>query len=301
MIRRMETLQRVIGTARPKFLLLALSCVGLGAATAVHLQGAIEVARLALVLAGALLAHASVNLLNEYEDFRSGLDLRTARTPFSGGSGILPAHPGVAALTLVAGVLTLAATAVIGLYFVSVHGAGLLPLGITGLALIAGYTRWVTRYPFLCLLAPGIGFGPLMVVGTAFVLTGHYSGTAWAASLVPLFLVSGLLLLNQFPDVEADREAGRRHLPILWGRRRSGWLFAGLQAGTCLSIVAGIAVGIFPVGVAAGLATAGIGLVISPGVLRHADDIDRLRPYMAWNLAATLTTPLLVACGFFLQ
>lgn len=296
----METLRRVIGTARPKFLLLALSCVGLGAATAVHMQGSVDVARLTLVLAGALLAHASVNLLNEYEDFRSGLDLRTVRTPFSGGSGILPAHPEVAALTLVAGVLTLAATAFIGLYFVSVHGTGLLPLGLAGLALIVGYTRWVTRHPFLCLLAPGVGFGPLMVVGTAFVLTGHYSGTAWAASLVPLFLVSGLLLLNQFPDVEADREAGRRHLPIVWGRRHSGWVYMGLQAGAGVSIVAGIGADLVPIGAAAGLATVAIGLPVSPRILRHADDIRRLRPYMAWNLAVTLATPLLVAGGFLL-
>ena len=47
---------------------------------------------LILALAGGLLAHISVNALNEYLDFTSGLDLTTLRTPFSGGSGTLPAN-----------------------------------------------------------------------------------------------------------------------------------------------------------------------------------------------------------------
>ncbi len=40
-----------------------------------------------LALLGAFLAHISVNTLNEYFDFKSGLDLETIKTPFSGGSG----------------------------------------------------------------------------------------------------------------------------------------------------------------------------------------------------------------------
>ncbi len=43
-----------------------------------------------LALLGLLLAHVSVNVLNDYFDYRSGVDLKTQRTPFSGGSGILP-------------------------------------------------------------------------------------------------------------------------------------------------------------------------------------------------------------------
>ena len=75
-------------------------------------------------------------------------------------------------------------------------------LGLAGLLLVFGYTIWFTRDPYLCLIAPGLGFGPFMVMGTHFVLTGNYAWTAFIASLIPFFLVSNLLLLNQFPDVD---------------------------------------------------------------------------------------------------
>ena len=99
------------------------------------------------------------------------------------------------------------------MYFVFTVGILLLPLGLLGIALIVFYTQWITKRPIICLVAPGLAFGPLMVLGTHFVLTGSYSWTAFAASLVPGFLVSDLLLLNQFPDVEADKTVGRKYLP----------------------------------------------------------------------------------------
>ena len=283
-------LQSVIGTSRPKFLLLTLVCVYLGAAVAWHLQGMIDPERVVLVLIGALLAHASVNLLNEYDDFRSGLDFNTLRTPFSGGSGILPAKPDAAPFTLAAGIATLVVTGMIGLYFVSLQGPALLPLGILGLALIVAYTPWVTRNPLLCLFAPGLGFGPFMVVGTSYVFTGSYSWSAWIASLIPFFLVSNLLLLNQFPDVEADQRVGRRHLPICIGRRRSAWVYAGVTCCAYLSIVSGLLA----------LPVALIAVAIIPGIRRNATDMEKLKPLLGWNLVVTLLTPLLLATGLFL-
>ncbi len=83
--------------------------------------------------------------------------------------------------------------------------------------MIVTYTRFITRSAVLCLLAPGLAFGPLMVMGTDYVLTGGYSETGAYASLLPLFLVSNLLLMNQFPDIEPDTRVGRRHLLIRYG------------------------------------------------------------------------------------
>ncbi|MDZ7699102.1 MAG: hypothetical protein U5R49_19945 [Deltaproteobacteria bacterium] len=45
------------------------------------------------------------------------------------------------------------------------------------------------------------------------------------ASLVPFFLVSNLLLLNQFSDVAADESVDRRHFPILIGNRASSFIY----------------------------------------------------------------------------
>lgn len=101
-----ETLA-VVRASRPNFLLLAPLCAGLGLAVAWQQGQAPELLHTFLVFLGAVLAHAAVNLLNEYDDFRSGLDMITERTPFSGGSGALPEVPTAARRVLWAGLGTL--------------------------------------------------------------------------------------------------------------------------------------------------------------------------------------------------
>lgn len=285
----------ILRAARPNFLTLTPLSVLIGIGAALHVGVEISAMDCVLVMVGALLAHASVNLLNEYHDFVSGLDAITQRTPFSGGSGSLPSHPEAAAATRLFGLLCLAMTGVIGLYFVYERGLALLPLGFTGLLLVVAYTPLVTRSPLLCLLAPGLGFGPLMVVGSAFALSGHYSWIAVAASLPPLFLVSGLLLLNQFPDVEADRQVGRRHLPIVLGRRRSAVLFAALVVAAFAAVLVSVLAGILPTLALLGLLPLPMALSLLRRVRRHADDIPALVPDLGLNVAMIHAVLLLLA------
>lgn len=289
------------GTARPNFLLLTPVCIFLGiAASSDALSQPAGYAWLLMALVGAVFAHMSVNMLNEYEDFRNGLDLRTERTPFSGGSGTLPGAPGNAALIRNAGWLSLLITVAIGMVLVHYRGSALLPLGVLGLVLVGSYSTHIVRSPLASLIAPGLGFGPLMVMGTSFVVTGHYSQGAFVASLVPLFLVSGLLLLNQFPDVEADRSVGRRNLPIRIGRRASSLVYAGLLAGAFGSIVLGMASGYLPASAALGLLP-GLGApLLAARVHRNADDMELLVPLLGWNVGLTLATPLLLGIGLLL-
>ncbi len=208
----------VIRTSRPNFLVMAPLCVGLGVALAWRLPEAPPpFLDTLLVFIGALLAHAAVNMLNEYEDFTSGLDLHTRRTPFSGGSGALPQLPSAARSVLLGALVTLGLVVAIGLYFLSQRGLPMLILGGAGVALVITYTRWITRSPLLCLLAPGLGFGPVMVLGTLVALGAPINAAAVAVSVISLLLVSTLLLMNQIPDAEADRRGGRYHAVIVLG------------------------------------------------------------------------------------
>jgi len=88
--------QALLGPMRLPFLILTPACVLLGIGAAFYQSGRVDLLQVVIVLIGALAAHISVNALNEYFDFRSGLDLRTQRTPFSGGSGTLAAQPAMA-------------------------------------------------------------------------------------------------------------------------------------------------------------------------------------------------------------
>ena len=290
----------VLRSTRPSFLSLTPMCVLLGVAAAAHTGAHIDIGQSLLVLLAALLAHVSVNLLNEYHDFRSGLDSLTVRTPFSGGSGSLPAHPEAADAAGMCGALALAVTVAIGLYFIYVKGWALLPLGLVGAVLVPTYTPLLTRRPVLCLLAPGLAFGAVMVAGSAFVLAGRYSAVAALASLPPLFLVSELLLINQFPDVDADRRVGRRHLPIVLGRRRSAVLFAILLGAAYGAIAAGVAIRVLPPLSLLGLLTLPVGVFLAVRVRAHADDAEGLVPYMGINVALIHVTLLLLAIGLWL-
>jgi 1,4-dihydroxy-2-naphthoate octaprenyltransferase len=196
--------------------------------------------------------------------------------------------------------VSLALASAIGVFFLTVWGLSLLPLGLLGIFLIVAYTPWITRYPLLCLFAPGVGFGLLMVMGTHFVLTGTYGWTSFVASLVPTFLVSDLLLLNQFPDVLADRTVGRRHFPIVAGRRFSSILYAVLLALAYVSIIVGIALRVLPTTSLLGLLTVVVAVPVVMGVYRYCEKSDQLVRYMGLNVLVVITTPVLVAVGLLL-
>lgn len=296
----MKELKEWLGPMRVDFLYLDVACVFLATATAIWTHGRVNAWYLVLAFVGAVCAHLSVNTLNEYFDFRSGLDLMSDRTPFSGGSGTLRARPEMAPTVLRIAVTCLAITALIGLYFVFVRGWPILPLGLLGLLVIIVYTTWITRLPLISLIVTGLGFGLLMVTGTYFVLTGEFTMAAVFASLPPFFLGNNLLLLNQFPDVEVDRQVGRRNLPIVIGKRACSILYAFITLATFLSMVIGVALGYLPAFSLMGLLVFPLGVIASIGVYRHAEDLPNLLKYMGFNVLLNIVTPVLMAVGLLI-
>lgn len=297
----MKISKDILGPMRVPFLLLTPACVLLGIATAAHSGAHINPIQVLIVLVGAVCTHISVNAFNEYDDFKSGLDAHTERTPFSGGSGTLPANPAMAKTALITAIVSFGIVALTGVYFTWLRGLAILPLGLLGMFIIVIYTPWLTRNPLLCLIAPGLGFGPLMVMGTYFALTGQYSWMAFVASLVPFFLVSNLLLLNQFPDVEADKAVGRRHFPIQIGRHQSSLIFGSFLVFTYIAIIAGVVLGILPIGSLLGLGTLILAFPLLRGAIMHSEDIHKLIPFMGNNVLVNLLTPVLVAVGLFIH
>lgn len=289
----------LFGTMRAPFLPLTPICVVLAVAAAAYAGGDVDVPGVWLALIGAVAASITVNALNEYIDFRSGLDLHTVRTPFSGGSGTLPAHPELARPTLIMALLSLSTVVLIGGWLLIEHGLALLPIGLAGVLLVVFYSTWVVHRPVICLLAPGFGFGTLMVLGTAWVATGRFSAAAFAASLIPFFLVSNLLLLNQFPDVDADRRVGRNTLPIAYGPRNASHVYLAFVLLGAASLGLSIRLEWLPPGTAVGLIGFALGVPVFVGALRYGEDIDRLKPFMALNIIVCLATPLLVAGGLY--
>src|SRR5512135_235766 len=96
----MNKIKVLLGTTRPPFLVLGPACVVVGVGTAYYQTGHVNWLQVLLVLIGAVAAHVAVNVFNEYFDYVTGLDTKTERTPFSGGSGTLQARPELGKATL---------------------------------------------------------------------------------------------------------------------------------------------------------------------------------------------------------
>lgn len=295
---RMKTWLREI---RAPFLLVTLVSVLVAVSVAVYQSYHINALYLGLAFLGALLSHVAVNVLNEYFDYKSGVDFKTMKTPFSGGSGVLPAGLLNPRSVYVLGISCIAAIIAIGGYFIYAQGPLIIPVGVAGIITVYFYTTYITRSPLLCAIAPGLGFGPLMVMGTYFALTGTYSLAAGLASLVPGFLVSNLLLLNQFPDVEADASVSRRHYPISIGLERSSLIYTALVLAAYLVLIISVEVGKLPDLALLGLVTLPLGLLVVMGVRKYHNQIERLVPIMGRNVMLTLFFPLLMAIGIIVR
>lgn len=287
-------IKTTIRTLRIPFLLLTPVCVFLGVSIVIASQAEINLSLLGFALLGALLSHISVNTLNEYFDFKSGLDLKTNKTKFSGGSGALPENPESVTSVFIVSLLSLIATLMIGFYFIWLYGLAIAPIGVLGLLLIVTYTRWINRYPLLCLIAPGVGFGFLMVVGTQYVLMGEYTPLSWLVASVPFFLVNNLLLLNQYPDIQADASVGRNHFPIAYGIKNSNRVYALFLFATVLVITAASMMGYLPQLSLIALLPVPLGLFVLYGAIKHGEMLGDYPQYLASNVAVTMLMPILL-------
>lgn len=292
----------LLGVIRAPFLLLAAVLGFLGASiawyesrefgTSFHLGYAF------LAGAGLIVAHISVNVWNEYFDFRSQLDMRTPRTPFSGGSGALPAGLISEKLALWLGIGSLLIIIPIGIYFTLVEGLLLLPLLLVAVLCIILYTPFIlkTGYPEW---APGLGLGILPILGAYYVQGGAYTVSALIAAIPSGILVHNLLLLNEIPDAEADKTVKRRTLPIVIGKRNAAIIYSSLLIITYLWIIGAVITGDMPAFVLLGLLTLPLAFKAIDGAFKF-NDMSKLVPAQANNVFVVLLTQLLMGIGFVL-
>jgi 1,4-dihydroxy-2-naphthoate octaprenyltransferase len=112
--------------------------------------------------------------------------------------------------------------------------------------------------------------------------------------------VNDLLLLNQFPDIEADQSVGRRHLPIILGKRVSSLIYGTILLLAYLSIVLGVTLGHLPPTSLIGLLTLFIAVPVIVGVYRSAENVEKIVPFLGLNVILNIATPTLVAIGLLI-
>lgn len=290
---------------RPQFLILSVILAFLGAAFAWY-EGFFNLGYALLAGLGIVLTHISVNTLNDYFDYKSGIDLAAPRTPFSGGSGILPPGAMKPEQAMWMGIVTLVLAVPIGVYFIVVwpNGWQLIPLLIVAAFCVIFYSPVIlkTYWPEW---SPGLGLGLLPVMGAYFVQTGYYSWPVVVAGIPSFILVHNLLFLNEYPDYDADIIGGRKTTPIVIGKDKASIFYSVMTILVYVWIVLWVILGF--IGVPGGMPVyCLIALLTLPLAIkaikgsRQYNDMSKIIPAMASNVMVVLLTQLLLGIGFIL-
>lgn len=222
------------------FTMTAIS-VGVGGAAAA-LDGAFDIWLFLVTLIGAICVHGATNLINDYFDYRSGVDRPGAPTT------LYRPHPLVQGLISPNAVLGVSlglygCAALIGLYVVWLKGLALLWFILVGAAASFFYTAGPIKYKYVALgeLSVFLMWGPVIVGGTYFVQRGSLSPEAVLISLPFGLLVALVLLANNLRDIEYDGSVGIKTLGTLLGQRKTLHLYQGLIVLAYLAVLVLIA------------------------------------------------------------
>jgi 1,4-dihydroxy-2-naphthoate polyprenyltransferase len=285
---------------RPAFLTVTLFAALIGLATA-WLDGvAFAPLKAGMTLLFALVAHAGVNVLNDYYDALNGTDaINTGRIfPFTGGSRFI--QNGVLTTTATArfGAMLFGVTMVAGIWLTSVSAPGLLVIGVTGLVI-----GWAYSAPPLRLNSRGFGelcvatgFA-LIVVGADFVQRGAFSALPVVAAVPYALLVTNVLYINQFPDRKADAAAGKRHWVVRLAPEQARWGYLLIALVAHAWLIGAVVAGILPWPTLIALASLVPAAGGARGLFRCAAAPARLAPAIRATIGAATLHGLLLASG----
>lgn len=263
---------------RIRFLLASIISVALGLAINSWQNNTFDIGFAALTFVGVAALHASVDLLNDYWDYKRQIDTDTQRTKFSGGTGVLPEGLLKPQQVYRAGMLMLIIGSAVGAFFIFERGITIAV--ILGFAIVSIYF-YSTR-----IVDSGLGEvfvaikGAMIVLGTYFVQSSHITSEPIIAGIVSGVLSSTVLFVNSFPDYDADKKHGRKTLVIVLGKDKASsaiWVFPGIIYGI---IVAGVVSGIFPIVSLMTLATIPMVVRAAISLKKNYEDTNRLVPVM---------------------
>jgi 1,4-dihydroxy-2-naphthoate octaprenyltransferase len=310
-MRKREKIKLWLAEMRAPFLLLAVLLVAIGLAFGwkYHPPGTdFNPLYAALLLIGVVSAHISVNLFNEYSDDKTGIDQNTNRTPFSGGSGVLSSGKLSSKSVYRMALLTLTISGAIGFYFgITVHWI-ILALSVIGAFSIVFYTTLLAKIKLGELFA-GLTLGTFVVLGSYVVMTASpgmpvtelFPKDVILMSIPPGILTALLLLINEFPDLEADKEGGRNHLVIWLGRRNAAFVYAGGMIATFGVIIGSALLNVVSPWFMLALIPLPFAFKATMGAIKYGDDTPKLIPALGMNVLTVLGTDLLIAVSVMME
>jgi 1,4-dihydroxy-2-naphthoate polyprenyltransferase len=191
-----------------------------------------------LTLVGVAGLHTGGNLINDYYDSFGSDPINRFFTPFSGGSRVIQNGELSADFVrnLAYGCLGLGVLCGLALIYYGRPWVAL--LGLFGLAAAYLYSASPVQ-----LMSKGLGeltiflaFGPVLSLGAYYALTGRVAAEGFCVGLPLAFLITAILWINEFPDLEADTAAAKEHLVARLGLKKSRLVYTGLMLAPFLSL-----------------------------------------------------------------
>jgi 1,4-dihydroxy-2-naphthoate octaprenyltransferase len=294
---------RYLLATRLPFLSVTLVATLIGLAVSFWTGVALSPSTALLTVVFALVAHAGVNVLNDYYDARNGTDaINTERIfPFTGGSRFIQNGVLSERETGLFGAALFAVVVPAGLWLAAHSGPELLHIGLAGL--IVG---WAYSAPPLKLNSRGVGelcvwagFA-LIVVGSDFVQRGALSPAPWIAAAAYALLVTNILFINQFPDRRADEAVGKRHWVVRLGVERSRVVYVLIAALAYGWVAFAVIRGMLPLLALAALLPALLSTKAASILWREAASPARLAPAIPLTIASATLHGVLLAAALVL-
>jgi 1,4-dihydroxy-2-naphthoate polyprenyltransferase len=183
-----------------------------------------------LVIVGLSVHHMGLNMIDDVFDYLHAVDRLHGeqKNPYSGGSGVLTAGLLPVRYVLSASIFCYFIGIIITIYMTLFVGWPILIFAAIGIFSSVFYTMPPIRYGYrgfgeLSLL---INFGPVICLGAFYVQTRSIAWEPFVISLVPGFLMWSMIVINEIPDYEEDRMAGKLNLVARLGKKPSVILYA---------------------------------------------------------------------------
>jgi len=291
---------RYLIAMRPPFLSVTLAACLIGLATAFFAGLPMHAATATLTVVFALVAHAGVNVLNDYYDALNGTDAANVDRvfPFTGGSRIIQNGVLSARQMAVFGAALFAVVIAAGLWLTAASAPGLVWIGAAGLLI-----GWMYSAPPLRLNSRGLGeicvwtgFA-LIALGADFVQRGAFSTLPVVAASGYALLVTNILYINQFPDRRADLIAGKRHWVARLDPGIARWGYVALGSAAYACVLIGILMRVLPWLALVTLLPAFLSIAAARDLLRYPTRPPMLAPAIEKTIAAANLHGILMAAA----
>jgi len=283
---------------RVRFLLASVIAVSVGLALAWRQNSSLDPFDAILIFAGVMALHASVDLLNDFWDFKRGIDTKTKRTKMSGGTGVLPEGLLKPSSVYRAGIVFLIIGSVIGSYFVIADG---IIIGI-----ILGFAILSIYFYSTKIVDSGLGEffvavkSTMIVIGTFFIQSGEITIESILGGIVVGILSSLVLFIASFPDHDADKSKGRKSLVIAVGKEKAAKLFWIFPLMSYFTIIIGVSTNLFPPMSLICFFTLPLMIKSGLGLRKNFDSIENLVPFMSSTLMFSRITGALFVVSFLI-